>query len=182
MSQQAPQTEQAAALRAARKALRMSQGHLAQAACVSDRTVRRAEAGHALTDEVMRALCSVLNLDASNLRPPDGAPPEPRARELMGPEVHIRTFIYDVTKRVGGLHPLTFLIILQWVLNVTWFTSFTLLAGIGMMWLFPRTHGATSAQSFLFMRGHAFADGSPTHVKEMAKAHWERVSAKDRGA
>lgn len=46
----------------ARKARQMSQELLAQAAAVSVRTVARAEAGHAISAESLKALCSVLEI------------------------------------------------------------------------------------------------------------------------
>jgi len=50
-------------LRQARKRARMTQAHLAQAAEVSEKTVRRAEAGMPISAETYRALCSVIGTE-----------------------------------------------------------------------------------------------------------------------
>lgn len=63
-----PHNEQGTAIRAARIAKRMTQAHLAAAAGVSEKTVRRAESGDRLQVENLRALCATLDLDAQNLR------------------------------------------------------------------------------------------------------------------
>lgn len=63
----AERIEQGVAIRTARIANRMTQAHLAAAAGVSEKTARRAEAGDRIGPESMRALCSVLDLDATTL-------------------------------------------------------------------------------------------------------------------
>lgn len=70
--------EQAERIAAARGAARMSQEHLAKAAGVSVRTVIRAEGGHNISPESMRALCAVLDLDAGGIPQPvpEAASPE----------------------------------------------------------------------------------------------------------
>ena len=59
--------EQGVAVRGARVAKRMTQAHLASAAGVSEKTVRRAENGDRIGHESLRALCAVLDLDATSL-------------------------------------------------------------------------------------------------------------------
>jgi transcriptional regulator with XRE-family HTH domain len=59
--------DRAATISNARGAARMSQDHLAQAAGVSVRTVIRAEGGHPVSHESLRALCAVLGLEATDL-------------------------------------------------------------------------------------------------------------------
>ena len=66
-------------LRRAREARRMTQAHLAQAAGVSARTVMRAENGEDVSAESMRAICSVLGLDAEAVDAP--SPAEERKRK-----------------------------------------------------------------------------------------------------
>jgi transcriptional regulator with XRE-family HTH domain len=64
----ATENRQAALLRDARNALRMTQRHLAEAAAVSVRTVMRAEGGKDISDENARSLCAVLGMDVGTLR------------------------------------------------------------------------------------------------------------------
>jgi len=61
--------DQAATILAARTAARMSQEHLATAAGVSTRTLIRAEQGHNVSVESLRAICAALDLDARTLQP-----------------------------------------------------------------------------------------------------------------
>jgi len=68
---------QADVLRQARKRARMTQAHLAQAAEISEKTVRRAEAGTPVSDETYRALCSVLGLGAQDAPSPEAMPSRP---------------------------------------------------------------------------------------------------------
>jgi len=56
------------AIRQARVISHMSQAHLAQAAAVSESTVRRAEKGEAINAESMRALCAVLQIQPQSIR------------------------------------------------------------------------------------------------------------------
>jgi transcriptional regulator with XRE-family HTH domain len=72
-------TEQGLAIRTARLAQRMTQAHLAQAAGVSEKTVRRAEQGERLQPESVRAISAILGLDATALR--SEAEIDPRAAE-----------------------------------------------------------------------------------------------------
>ncbi len=60
--------EQGLAIRGARLGKRMTQAHLAAMSGVSEKTVRRAEAGEAIRADSARAICSSLGLDASDLR------------------------------------------------------------------------------------------------------------------
>ncbi len=60
--------EQGLAIRAARLGRGMTQSVLADAAGVSEKTVRRAEGGERLQGETVQALCSVLGLDPTRLR------------------------------------------------------------------------------------------------------------------
>jgi len=55
----------------------MTQAHLAQAAEISEKTVRRAEAGMPISDETYRALCSVLGLYAKDAPTPVSMPGQP---------------------------------------------------------------------------------------------------------
>jgi transcriptional regulator with XRE-family HTH domain len=63
-----PLTSQAEAIRQARNAKGMTQDHLAKAAGVSDRTVKRAESGEAISDETMLAIAAVLEMDVGTIR------------------------------------------------------------------------------------------------------------------
>ena len=69
--------KQADSIIEARKALRMSQEILAQAAGVSVRTVARVEGGERASDETMKAICAVLGLEPAPCDDPDagGRPP-----------------------------------------------------------------------------------------------------------
>jgi transcriptional regulator with XRE-family HTH domain len=58
---------QASIIREARIGKRMTQEHLAIAACVSKRTVIRAEQGKPTTTETLRSICSVLGMDATDM-------------------------------------------------------------------------------------------------------------------
>lgn len=71
--------EQGLAIRTARLAQRLTQAHLAQAAGVSEKTVRRAEQGERLQPESVRAISAILGLDATALR--SEADLDPRAEE-----------------------------------------------------------------------------------------------------
>ncbi len=59
--------KQGEAIREARVAACMTQEHLAKAAGVSEKTVRRAERGDRISAENVMALCACLGLDAANL-------------------------------------------------------------------------------------------------------------------
>ena len=61
-------TELGLAIRSTRLAKGMTQSVLAEAAGVSEKTIRRAESGERLQGETVQALCSVLGLDPANLR------------------------------------------------------------------------------------------------------------------
>jgi len=61
---------QAEAIKSARHARGMTQEHLAKAAGVSERTVKRAENGGTLSDETLLALAAVLGMDISSIRKP----------------------------------------------------------------------------------------------------------------
>ena len=162
-------TVQASALRSARTSARMSQRHLAAAAGVSDRTVRRAESGLPVTDEVVRALCSVLGLDvravaAPSIAMPDMAPNLSRRRDLHDYELRQRWFLHCMSRPCGGLHPILFFVML---FTMLWFKGPSLalfLAFATAMYLFSRKCGATRRQAILFLRGHAFADGEPVDI------------------
>lgn len=60
--------EQGLAIRGARLGKRMTQAHLAALSGVSEKTVRRAEAGEGIRADSVRAICASLGLDAANLR------------------------------------------------------------------------------------------------------------------
>ena len=62
------QVEQGLAIRGARLGKRMTQAHLAAMSGVSEKTVRRAEAGEGIRADSVRAICASLGLDAANLR------------------------------------------------------------------------------------------------------------------
>lgn len=64
---------QAEAIREARARARMTQEHLARAAGVSEKTVRRAERNERISHENLRALCAVVGLDALSLTAPNEA-------------------------------------------------------------------------------------------------------------
>ena len=76
--------EQGLAIRQARLARNMTQAHLAGLAGVSEKTVRRAEAGDGIRPDSVRALCAALGLDASKLRSEaEMNPAEARRRETI---------------------------------------------------------------------------------------------------
>jgi len=60
--------EQGLAIRSARLARGMTQSTLAEAAGISEKTVRRGEGGERLLGESLQAMCSVLGLDPTKLR------------------------------------------------------------------------------------------------------------------
>ncbi len=97
------QTEgQAPTLRKAREARRMTQAHLAQAAGVSARTVMRAENGDDVSPESLRAIFSVLRLDAEAVEPapgtpaPDASPPVAKERRPYDDIAALRTLMLAV--------------------------------------------------------------------------------------
>lgn len=76
--------EQGLAIRQARLARNMTQSHLAALAGVSEKTVRRAEAGDGIRADSVRALCAALDLDASRLRSEaEMRPEDSRRREAV---------------------------------------------------------------------------------------------------
>ncbi len=75
---------QSETIRSARQGRNMSQAALAEAARVSERTVKRAEAGHPLSPETAQALSSALGLEPGTLRSGQpGSHPAPALETTM---------------------------------------------------------------------------------------------------
>ena len=71
-------------IRKAREARSMSQAHLAEAADLDERTIRRIEKGeNPPSHESLLSLCSVLGLAAEELKRESGTPPRPKAKGEM---------------------------------------------------------------------------------------------------
>ena len=68
---------QGEAIRAARTARNMTQAHLAVLSGVSEKTVRRIEAGDRVAAESIRSMCAAMRLDAENLGPAPTSPVSP---------------------------------------------------------------------------------------------------------
>ena len=91
--------EQGLAIRGARLAKRMTQAHLAGLSGVSEKTVRRAEAGERLQADSIRALCAALDLDASELRMEHELVPDLEAAvstALSGQAARVRAYVRTV--------------------------------------------------------------------------------------
>jgi transcriptional regulator with XRE-family HTH domain len=179
-------TVQAAALRAARTRARMSQRHLAQAAGVSDRTVRRAEAGLPISDEVTRSLCAVLAIDARGLGATGPTPPASHHLRPMQPvELGIRCFTHSLFRWVGGVHPVLFLF---WLLSLQGLRPdalhlfFLMQALVHVLMLCIASKGCdTWSLRLRFLQGRVFADGQPVELRERRRLRIAEV-ARERGA
>ncbi len=77
---------QGEAIRAARMARNMTQAHLAVLSGVSEKTVRRIEAGDRVAADSIRSMCAAMGLDAENLRkePVPAAAPSPPQGDPKG--------------------------------------------------------------------------------------------------
>lgn len=179
-------TVQAAALKAGRARARMSQRHLAQAAGVSDRTVRRAEAGLPISDEVIRSLCAVLGIEARGLGAPASAPPEPEPLRPMQPvELGIRCFTHSLFRWIGGVHPVLFLF---WLLSlqtlrpgaIHLFVVMQILVPVLMVCIAGKGCDTWSLR-LRFLQGRVFADGQAVELKERRRLRIAEV-ARERGA
>ncbi len=162
------------ALAEARRHLRMTQAHLAAAAGVSERTVRRAERGLPLTDEVARSLCAVLGVDVSLLggTPPVAPVPLAPRRYVRPGEVGIRIFGRYVYAWIGGLHPL---LGFQITLLPVWAcgnheTKLLLplmsLASAIMLYHSARQSGCGHGEAVEVLQGKRFVDGEPVELDE----------------
>ena len=171
LSTSTPPKGQAAAIRAARKAARMSQRHLAQAAGVSDRTVRRAEAGLPIAGESALALCAVLGLDVSALGEVEVARPgSVPGRHMPLYELDVRLFVHKLLGGVGGLHPVMLPLVLACTLWLGALSACILVLAAPAMYVFSRRYGATHAQAMGFVRGKSFADGEPVNLEGRRRA------------
>lgn len=169
---------QGAALHGARRRLRMTQGQLAAAAGVSERTVRRAERGLPLSDEVARSLCAVLGLDAASVGGADrdagrpAGPSLPSLRYMRTGELGDRLFARSLWSWAGGAHPL---LGIQVVLLAVWADGnhstklllplIPVATAVGM-WLVARKEGCTPRQCLEVLQGKRFLDGCPTRLDE----------------
>lgn len=158
--------------------MRMTQAHLSEASGVSVRTIRRAERGAPLSDEVARSLCAVLGVDVSEL----GAevrrkhPGEPASRRYMRPgEVGTRLFVRSLFRWIGGLHPF---IGLQVAFMPVWsngnaYTKALLpLMSAGSILLFyhsARRSGCSPREALEALQGKRFLDGIPVELDERAE-------------
>ncbi len=159
------------ALAGARQRQRMTQAHLARAAGVSERTVRRAERGAPLSDEVARSLCAVLGTDLSEVpRTCGGTPAAPASRRPMSPaELGYRLFSRGTFRWVGGVHP--FLMGLPILLTLAGggpvqalVVLACILCGVWAMYDAARRAGCTRVQAVEFLQGKRFVDGEPVEM------------------
>jgi transcriptional regulator with XRE-family HTH domain len=154
--------------REARNRAGMTQAHVAAAACLSVRTVRRAEAGEQIGFEARRSLCAVLGLLHSNRQ--DAPDVE---RHLSRKEVHLRYFSYVLFKRVGGLQPilcLTFLLLFFYApVDVLALPILFPIITLGAYFL-ARRDGRAHRQALDFVRGQRFFDGTPVDLERRADA------------
>jgi transcriptional regulator with XRE-family HTH domain len=178
----------------ARRRLRMSQGHLAGAAGISERTVRRAERGLPLTDEVSRALCSVLGMDLATLAAAPEVPsanagsPVPGPREMVRSEFGVRMYTRSLTHWFGGLHPaILYPMVLLFLVGPPNRIALGILVGVPvalLMWMFQsaRQEGCTRREAIEFMQGKRFCDGMPVDLDgrliALAKTHGLEVPSR----
>jgi DNA-binding XRE family transcriptional regulator len=151
----------------ARRRMGMTQAHLAQAACVSESTVRRAERGQSIGPEVSRALCSVLEMDVRDLQRQSSMIPETihvrTGMTLL--ELKVRIFFRELFAWIGGMHPLVMVPFLLMFIPPgvgTPVFSIWLIAALAwppMMYGFARWAGRSHREAVQFLQGAVFLTG-----------------------
>ena len=97
------QAEQGVAIRAARIAMKMTQAHLAAASGVSEKTVRRAEAGDRIGPESLRSLCAALGLDATALRAERDLVPQAADGAVESLELRLVVALAVIVMMIGSM-------------------------------------------------------------------------------